>query len=269
MNSIFKYTQYRKDFFENFLLKFSMFGEFNDPFEMIPGDFVFSLTEDEAKGFFSYSSSLNDPTYHLENVMDVQSGVRASLGVICFTTRQDNLLMWSHYGNNHEGICIEFDANADFFNGKYKGSSQGVFGEVASKDYYKNVGELKKVNYSKTRPLFIDPSELQDDTESWLTKSEDWEYEQEYRILLPVEHTVRYKEMLFYRVDKESIKSVIIGCQVSQATKIEIYSICSKLGIAVKESFINSAAYKLDIVGYHPDNHHSHINYYNLAKVTK
>lgn len=246
-----------------------MIGEFNDPFEMVPGDFGFSLPEDERKEFFLNSSRLSDPTYHQENFMDVSAGVRASLGIICFTRREDNLLMWSHYANNHKGICIEFDANAPFFTGKYKNSCKGLFGQGATKEYYQNVGELKKVTYLKNRPLFIDPSDLQNDTESWLTKSEDWAYEQEYRILLPVEHTIHREDKQFYKVDKESIKSVIIGCQVGKSIKEEIYSICSELVISVKESFVNSSEYKLDIVDYHPDNHNSHINCYNLAKVTK
>jgi hypothetical protein len=31
------------------------------------------------------------------------------LRVCCFTTQNDNILMWSHYANSHIGICIEYD----------------------------------------------------------------------------------------------------------------------------------------------------------------
>lgn len=269
MNSIFKYTKYRKEFFENFLLRLSRFGEFNDPFEMVPGSFGFSLSEDEAAEFFAHSSRLSDPDYHLDNYVNVMAGVRASLGVICFTSREDNLLMWAHYGENHEGICIEFDAGVDFFTGKYLDALEGAFIQRTVKDHYKNTGELKEVKYSKVRPLFIDPSEIEYDTDSWLTKSEAWAYEQEYRILLPIDFAVRQQDMLFYEVDKKSIKSVILGCQIGCEKKKEINSICSKLGIRVRESFVNSSEYKLDIVDYHPDNHNSYANYYSLERVTR
>lgn len=264
MKSIYKYTKYRKEFFDNFLLKFSMFGDFNDPFEMVPGNYASSLPLEDAREFISDSTRLEDPLYHIENSLDVQAGVRASLGIICFSACNDSLLMWSHYGNNHDGICIEFDANSDFFTGKYKYSALGEPCE-----YYKNVGELTKVTYSKARPLFIDPAELQNDTKSWLTKSYDWAYEQEYRIILPVDHAITHNELLFYRIEKESIKSVIIGCQVSKIKKEEIYGLCLKLGIPLKESFVNSYEYKLDIFDYHPENHSKFINCYNLSRVTK
>lgn len=31
--------------------------------------------------------------------------------VACFTTRNDNFLMWSHYASSHKGICLEFDVS--------------------------------------------------------------------------------------------------------------------------------------------------------------
>ena len=30
-------------------------------------------------------------------------------GISCFTTKHDNFLMWSHYADNHRGVCLEFD----------------------------------------------------------------------------------------------------------------------------------------------------------------
>jgi Protein of unknown function (DUF2971) len=244
-----------------------MFGEFNDPFEMIPGQYGFSIPEDEANEYFGRSSV--DPATYDSTVLDIFSGVRASVGVICFTSKSNNLLMWSHYANNHEGICVEFDAKADFFTGKYKNSCSNLFENGTTDDSYENIGELKKVIYSTQRPLFIDPSELQTDTESWLRKSKEWRYEQEYRILLPREHVIYFKETLFYAIDKSAIKSVIIGCQVTEENKKLIYEKCSKQDIAVKESFINAFKYELDILDYHKDNHRQFVNHYNLARLTK
>ena len=30
-------------------------------------------------------------------------------GIACFTTKNDNTLLWSHYADEHQGICLEFD----------------------------------------------------------------------------------------------------------------------------------------------------------------
>jgi len=32
-------------------------------------------------------------------------------GIACFSTRKDNILMWSHYAEGHKGLCLEFDTN--------------------------------------------------------------------------------------------------------------------------------------------------------------
>jgi Protein of unknown function (DUF2971) len=34
-------------------------------------------------------------------------------GVVCLSEVNDAILMWSHYGQNHTGICIEFERKAD------------------------------------------------------------------------------------------------------------------------------------------------------------
>jgi len=248
-----------------------MFGEFNDPFELLPGNFGATLSPDKSKE--QYSHNMHDPANYYDYYMDAQCGVRATVGVICFTSREDNLLMWAHYANNHTGICIEFDATAYFFNGQYKDSCKGLFGDGTTPDPYETIGELKEVHYSKKRPLFIDPSELSNYTDFWFTKSEDWSYEEEYRILLPVEHAVEHEtdkgNIWVYSIDKKNIKSVILGCQMTKKTKDELYSICSSLGIKLREAFVNSIEFKLDIVDYNPDNHKKHINVYNVAKITK
>jgi hypothetical protein len=243
-----------------------MFGEFNDPFELVPGNYVATLPPSEAEVFYY---KIHDPANYYDYYMDVQSGVRAIIGVICFTSKKDNLLMWAHYAKNHTGICIEFDATALFFNGQYKDSCEGLFGNGTKTDLYANIGEIKQVRYSKKRPLFIDPSEISSDTDFWFIKSEDWSYEEEYRILLPLEYAIYEKNIQFYKIDKNIIKSVILGCQMTRKIKAEVYSICSSLGIQVKETFANSTEFKLDIVDYHPDNHDKQINIYNLAKITK
>ncbi len=120
MYSIYKYTSYRPEFFDNFLLKISRFGEFNDPFEMVMGNYLSSLSKEEADEIMSLSYSLSDAASYYNYYYDVRAGARASIGVICFSSNYDNILMWSHYANNHKGICIEFDLNDSFFHGKYK-----------------------------------------------------------------------------------------------------------------------------------------------------
>jgi len=34
---------------------------------------------------------------------------KASYSVCCFTEKEDDILMWSHYGGNHSGICLMYN----------------------------------------------------------------------------------------------------------------------------------------------------------------
>ena len=99
-----------------------------------------------------------------------------SFGVFCLSAIPDNLLMWSHYSNAHQGVAFEISP--------FKEST-----------YFKG----KMVIYSDERPtLFKTPSimiekQCMDIKESAnklmsdlpYSKSKQWEYEQEYTHLCP------------------------------------------------------------------------------------
>ncbi|CAK2833463.1 DUF2971 domain-containing protein [Vibrio crassostreae] len=268
VSSVFKYTDYRPEFFDNFYLKVSRFGEFNDPFEMVMGNYLSSVSEEECEEIMSMSPSLSDGASYYDFAADAQCGVRASVGVLCFASIEDNLLMWAHYANNHAGICIEFDRDADFFNGKYKNATK--FFDKTMVDHYKNIGELRKVDYELERPTYIEPSELEYDTESWFVKSPEWKYEEEQRLLLPLDLAKRIPDMNipFYPVEPKIIKSIILGCQMPVNIKKEVVKHCNKHGIKVRESFIHSHQFKLHIVDYEESNQGKYHNMYNLNRIT-
>ncbi len=105
----------------------------------------------------------------------------ATINISCFTASGwQNALMWAHYANSYEGICIEYD-----------------FNEI--KDF---IGFIGKVDYQHPRPLisikdlgtlkdgkFI-ASEINDIT-TWklinylLVKDKVWDYEKEWRVIDP------------------------------------------------------------------------------------
>lgn len=260
--------EYRPEFFDNFFLKVSRFSEFNDPFEMVMGDYLSSVDKEEYEQIMSLSGTLSDCASYYDFAWNAQCGIRASVGVLCFTTKEDNLLMWAHYANNHAGICIEFDRSAEFFNGQYKNAEQ-FWGETV-KDYYQNIGELRQVKYEVERPTYFEPSQLEYDTDSWFVKSPEWKYEDEHRLLLPLDLAKKLPELdfPFYPVDLSIIKSVILGCQMSVNTKNEVVEKCKKYGIKVREAFVHSHQFKLDIVDYYESNQGKYHNMFNLNRVT-
>jgi len=246
--------KYRPEFFNEFLLKLSMIGEFNDPFELTPASMIESMTEEEFAAYDEIASQHPSSYETIDDQLDVSCGVRVSIGVICFTQANDNQLMWAHYADSHEGLCLEFDSSSTFFNGQHGCSS------------YQNVGTLMPVKYSQERPTYLMLRELADETESWFTKSEAWDYEEEMRLLLPNDNEMfsdvvrcHQKEgdngerLSFYQTSPKDIKSVILGCRMKDNIKKQIFEKCQSIGVHVKEAKPSRTEFKLVISDYLPN----------------
>ena len=87
--------------------------------------------------------------------------VTAQVGVLCLSDVYDDILMWSHYADNHRGICLIFETNYEFF------------------------ANAIPVRYQQARPRV---NQITQTTEQMLenaifTKSSAWAYEKEWRIL--------------------------------------------------------------------------------------
>ena len=94
--------------------------------------------------------------------------------IACFTTKADNLPMWSHYAGNHTGICLEYETSR-------------------LKDIYM-VNRLFPVFYGKTLPDILDQSlnllrkKPPFGTMDFILihKLADWSYEEEWRLIYNV-----------------------------------------------------------------------------------
>lgn len=92
---------------------------------------------------------------------DIQPQV-ADFGVVSFSERDDSPLMWGHYANNHEGMCLEFEVT-------------------------EHEGSVFPVSYSDELAILDDPAaplwHKNNMMKSLVTKHIDWSYEREHRIL--------------------------------------------------------------------------------------
>lgn len=85
-----------------------------------------------------------------------------TIKISCFSETHDSLLMWSHYANEHKGICIEYDF---LDNTEIRAFMQPII--YSEKIYrislFEELTQLRKIGSS-------------------LIKSKDWEYEAEWRL---------------------------------------------------------------------------------------
>jgi hypothetical protein len=166
LDKIYKYMPLRKELFENFLIRGSQKYALNDPFELRPssGD-VFKKLVDNA--YYEFA-------------------------IVSLSETNNNLLMWSHYADQHKGIVLEFDADRLGFE-SYKPHPVTTYDSVletevldeieTNKRLSVNPGLIQRVRYNSKRPSYNDFENI---LEHFLVKSDEWIYEKEHRIVLPL-----------------------------------------------------------------------------------
>lgn len=173
MKPIYKYTPLRFDFFENRLVRASGNRSLNDPFEARPSVAYFKSLADETN-WDRFAASEEELADYIKGLPKNSPWRTLGLsqfddyGIISLTKKPDNLLMWSHYANQHSGMIIEFDPNHEFFVSQY--TCQGM----------PKSGQLSDVSYKRERL-----SEFTGFDEPYFEKSVDWAYEEEARLLVP------------------------------------------------------------------------------------
>ena len=226
-------------------LYFSTPFDFNDPFECNPC-FSFEATKKERQAYLSdrlptYMPHLNRQQCRIEikKILKEKRLERPTLtkilekaqrdtiilkmGVFCLSEIPDHILMWSHYGGSHSGICIEFDAtkNIPFF------------------------GLAQQVHYQSKYPVINIIKDSNDDLlrKAILTKSEHWSYEKEWKIAW-------YDQPPgVYTFPQGFIKGVVLGAKISEENKKKVISwvTSSDKNIKIYEAHLKRDTYGLTI----------------------
>ena len=115
-------------------IKFSKIDEMNDPYEWKS---VFS-------GHQASQSALKE----------AERTALGRFGALCFGTCWNNILMWSHYGDRHKGICLGFDVadgfaqnvryvrdvlpvgDITYINDATKVTDRGIYEEIIDRSFY-------------------------------------------------------------------------------------------------------------------------------------
>lgn len=136
--------------------------------------------------------------------------------VICFSTKMSSPAMWGHYTDGHKGACLAMKLK---INSPYKNRMKTLKLPEDSNIHSCAEGLLLKVLYDELRPPYLNDAieNQQDRTKSMtilcsMTKSIDWAYEREYRLLLQKPELIITKnEMFFHSCFSQYIVGVILG----------------------------------------------------------
>jgi len=220
-------------------IKFSNAEEYNDPFDskltlnMDSYDDVDSILQqleetpiDESKklvlrerirsGEFSKNQS--------EKVTSIAA--ERTIMSSCFAGKFDDLLLWSHYADSHKGVCVglrdcsstdipgmKFNINIEdccsYPDGSFDGSD-GLF-------------PVYKVNYSDSGIVEWNP--IIDDFQIYIdahrNKAKCWEYEDEYRLIVP---TKLFRSKIL-RFDPNYLVEVYLGCCIEAGFRAKVLQV--------------------------------------------
>lgn len=133
---------------------------------------------------------------------------RKNSGVLSLTTNYNDIIMWSHYADQHRGFCLKFNPNVGYF-------------KEAEEVQYSN--KLPSYNY-----LELDNSvgERRKLGTCYLTKYEKWKYEEEWRIL---KLTLNKKEgNNTHEFPEESLTGIIFGYRMQPEIRSIIINWCEE-----------------------------------------
>jgi hypothetical protein len=113
---------------------------------------------------------LNDP-YELYFIDQTDNKVFKNLTqgvcVCCFSKTMSEILMWSHYADNHKGVCLEFEIDEEL-----------VKGFLLEMKYNNELTVLDKIELHNNGTLNLN---IETNAKFLITKFKNWEYEQELR----------------------------------------------------------------------------------------
>jgi hypothetical protein len=256
------YSELPISYFDNPNLKISPPETLNDPFESIIPDNLKLLTLEDTKEKHELGLTKDgkprdsESLAQLINEMDYHEMLR-SIGVIPLSETSRNLLMWAHYANNHQGFCIGYE-------------SRLLKKEHSLDDRLPISTHPIKIMYNNCRFDFTNISlnmngSHHEKLKSILyhvltTKSDEWIYEKECRIILPLKNCdqvlyfgndksikrkinslqpINYKNsysslsgnkdfMFAKHIGKNSIKSIHFGCRIDEGIEDSIINkICN------------------------------------------
>jgi hypothetical protein len=239
MNILYKYCEQlgAEKILESLELKLPYISEVNDPLECLP---VFYCPNDKAAMKDQWLRTFNRNNINppidweqklngqfekgelqkklLESAGELQDDLNRKNCLLSVSKTANSTVMWAHYTDKHKGAVIGIDFD----------------------NIFSNVGiPMLRVDYSEQRPkiniLTDTESSLKAFLKTLLTKSTEWEYEQEFRVafldtfLMDLAQRgfaclkeFNGKKTWFLRLNPESIREVIFGLYAEESLKLAI-----------------------------------------------
>jgi hypothetical protein len=210
---------------------------FNDPFDCNLSYRNFYTKEElnqDYKNYIqgNYVKDLNENFWNNGSTLKLKKNanveVLKNIGVFSMSKSYKNILMWSHYADEHKGLVFELDmeGNGSFFNANIMRKRK-----------------TEKVKYVKEYKLLSYLNDEKREVETLLLyKYKLWKYEKEYRI-------INFGANGSYKFNKKLIKKIYFGCKADETNIKKIIQLCQLNGfshVKFKKAKLISGKFALD-----------------------
>ena len=198
----------------------------NDPYDCYYSDSIFSDLEKLAK---EKNSAFLIEMCRKEKMKfkDTCEKIRNMIVLSCFSETFDSILMWSHYANQHKGICVQY-RRSDFTAPSLLCSS----------------AVLRPVSYGRKISVFDESIHEVNKKENFkilIRKAEEWQYEEEWRIICFL------KNLNEQKLVENMISKVYLGANINEENERLISELAKAKEVPVEKFKIRPETFELKI----------------------
>lgn len=149
----------------------------------------------------------------------------------------NNMPMWAYYGNNHHGICVEYEVKNPIClypvsYAKERGSMTSVLGNFVTLALDAQAGRISPQNPDLLKYQFLMLNLM-------CVKHQSWKHEYEFRILYPVVHLKETGKRLRDKEMGLKMRAIYIGKDCSIRNKKGLKDIAAWLKIEIYQMSVN------------------------------
>ncbi len=160
-----------------------------------------------------------------KNFTEELANLAKKSAILCLSKNNSNRLMWPHYADSYKGAVMAFAPNHD---------KDSCFKYMELVQYSKERFFPNKDLSRFSRPGELTDEELLSDVRKlFLTKDEEWDYEEEYRFFIP--NILKDGEIYWHGgFHPEELVGIYLGNRMQHEDKIEIFNAAKSLNEKVK-----------------------------------
>lgn len=193
------------------------------------------------------------PSGDVENIDHIERILFDLAYMTCFTQRNNNLLMWSHYADSHRGFCVEYALKQPLIQNKELRSHlfPVIYDKIRpiTRDIQSLIDSHKELCKAEEENAYYEGEESLDDIlPLCIMKSKDWEYEEEWRLVYTKKQLYDANCEFNPNVDFPYTANVYLGYRIEKSMEEHILEIVERKNMDGRN--ISVYKEKLDEKGY-------------------